>query len=300
MSVAPGAAAHPGAAPPPLLDPAFVARLEALQVATRRRLAGQFAADHRSTRHGSSLDFADQRDYHPGDDFRRIDYHLLARLDVLMVKLFEAEDDITLRLLVDTSASMAGTKLTQAARLAAALGFVALVHRDVVTVHRFLLDRAAPRFVGRNAAPALFAHLQSLQAHGATPFAAATSHLLARRGPPGMTIVLSDLLTPEWDAAIGRLPARGDDVVVVHVTGDDDLDPALSGDLDLVDRETGERVAVSVTPEIRRQHRRVVEAWYDEVALRCRRADAAYLRIPDTTDIEHLLLTAWRREGVLR
>src|SRR5215468_300381 len=103
-----------------------MARLERLQLGTRRRLSGQFAGEHRSRRHGTSLDFADYREYHPGDDFRRIDYHLWARLDVLLLKLFEADDDLTLRLLVDTSASMAGPKLQQARRVAAALGFVSL------------------------------------------------------------------------------------------------------------------------------------------------------------------------------
>ena len=92
-----------------LLDPAFLARLEALQLGTRRRLAGHFAGEHRSVRHGSSIDFADYRQYNPGAAFRRIDYFLYARLGVLNVKLFEAEEDLHLRLLIDTSASMAAT-----------------------------------------------------------------------------------------------------------------------------------------------------------------------------------------------
>ena len=74
-----------------LLSPSFLGRLEQLQLATRRALAGHLAGEHRSTRYGSSLDFADYREYHPGDDYRRIDYHLLARLDVLLIKLFEAD-----------------------------------------------------------------------------------------------------------------------------------------------------------------------------------------------------------------
>src|SRR4051812_42820021 len=151
----------------PLLDPGLLARLERLQLATRRPLAGRFSGEHRSRRHGTSLDFADYREYHPGDDFRRIDYHLYARLDVLLLKLFEAEDDITVRLLVDTSASMAsGGKLEQACRVAAALGFVALVRRDVVTLHTFPFEHASPRFSGRGATVPLFAALQGLTADG--------------------------------------------------------------------------------------------------------------------------------------
>jgi uncharacterized protein (DUF58 family) len=291
----------------PLLDPAFLARLEALQLGTRRRLAGHFAGEHRSVRHGQSVDFADYRQYHPGDDFRRIDYFLYARLGVLNVKLFEAEEDLHLRLLIDTSASMAsgasmatGDKLACARRVAAALGFVALTRRDPVSVHAFPLDRPAPRFAGRSAVPALFAHLNRLEAAGDTPFAAAVSSLLARPGPAGLTVVISDLLTPDWEAALGRLPSRGGDVVVVHVLAPEELRPSLVGDLELVDRESGSRVAVSLATETVEQYGRVVDAWLERVTARCRQVGAGYVRLLTSDDLEAALLGAWRTAGVLR
>ena len=284
-----------------LLSPALLARLEAVQLATRRRLAGHFAGEHRSPRHGASPDFADYRQYHPGDDFRRVDYNLFARLDVLLVKLFEAEDDLQLRLLVDTSASMgAGGKLEQAERVAAALGFTALVRRDPVSVHTFPFEHRPSRFHGRAGAPALFDHLARLRAEGATPFASAAAALLSRPGPPGLTVLVSDLLTPEWEAGLARLPSRGGDLVVVHVLAEDDLRPELAGDVDLVDRESGERVAVSLTPEAVADYRRLASAWADEVAGRCRRAGAAYSRVGAGDDLEALLLGGWQRSGVLR
>ncbi len=284
-----------------LLDPAFLARMEALQLGTRRRLAGHFAGEHRSVRHGSSVDFADYREYHPGDDFRRIDYFLYARLGVLNVKLFEAEDDLHLRVLLDTSASMgAGEKLQCARRVAAALGFVALCRRDPVSVHAFPLDRPAPRFAGRAAVPALFAHLERLEAGGDTAFAIAVSSLLARRGPAGLTVVISDLLTPEWETALGRLPSRGGDVVVVHILEPEELRPSLAGDLELVDRESGGRVAVSLAPDTVATYERLAAAWVERVAARCRQVGAGYVRLLTTDDLEATLLSAWRTAGVLR
>ncbi len=284
----------------PLLEPALLARLEALQLGTRRRLAGHFAGEHRSPRRGSSLDFADYRSYVPGDDFRRIDYFLYARLDVLAVKLFEAEDDLHLRLLLDTSASMAGGKLLATQRLAAALGFLALIRRDPVTIHTFPLDRPAPRFAGRGAVGALLDHLGSLEASGTTPFAAAVAALLARPGPQALTVVLSDLLTPEWETALPRLPARGGDAVVVHVLARDDLVPDLLGDLELIDREGTGRLAVSIGPDTATRYRRRAEAWLDDVAARCRQAGVGYVRFLDDDDLEATLLGSWRRAGVLR
>ena len=284
-----------------LLEPAFLARLEQLQLTTRRRLAGQFTGEHRSSRYGTSLDFADYREYHPGDDFRRIDYLLLARLDVLLIKLFEAEDDITVRILVDTSASMGvGGKLRQAARLAGALGFVSLVRRDAVTIHTFPLEKAAPRFIGRGAVTPMFRLLESLEASGDTAFADAAAHVLARPGKPGVTIVISDLLTPDWERGIKRLPARGGDVVVVHVLDREDVHPSSIGDFDLIDRETGARLPVSLSPESVKQYEQLAEAWIDEVAGRCHQAGVAYLRLWADDPIEDILLRSWRQEGVVR
>ena len=285
-----------------LLEPRLLARLERLQLGTRRPLGGRFGGEHRSPRRGSSLDFADYREYHPGDDFRRIDYQLLARLDVVLVRLFEAEDDLVVRLLVDTSRSMATAgKLLQATRVAAALGFVGLVRRDAVTLHTFPpRGSAVPRFSGRAGTPALFARLEALSAEGGTEIVAAATDLLSRPGPPGLTILISDLLTPAWAPAISRLPARGGDLVVVQVLAAEELQPELLGDLDLVDVETQRSVAVSLSAGALRGYAELAAAWTDDIALRCRQAGAAYVRLLDTDDLEARLLGSWRAAGVLR
>ena len=130
-----------------LLPAALLAQLERLQLRTRRRLAGRFAGEHRSPHFGTSVDFADYREYHPGDDFRRIDYPLYARTGHLFIRLFEAEDDVTVRIVLDRSASMGfHGKLDQAARMAAAIGFVALDpsrHRHAPHSSRADRDRPA-------------------------------------------------------------------------------------------------------------------------------------------------------------
>lgn len=284
-----------------LLAPSFLARLERLQLATRRPLAGHLAGEHRSKRHGTSLDFADYREYHPGDDFRRIDYNLLARLDTLLIKLFEADDDLSVRLLVDTSASMGSNgKLVQAQRVAAALGFVALVRRDAVTLTMFPHDRPAPRYVGRHAAPRLFNHLESLTAAGPTAMSTAMSRHLAQPGASGLTILISDLLTPEWEQSISRPTARGSDLVVVHILARTDIEPNLFGDIDVVDREDTTRVPVSLSAETSAQFTAVASRWLDSVALRCRQVGAGYVRVFADDELERLLLANWRNEGVLR
>ncbi len=283
-----------------LLSPALMARLESLQIHNRHRLVGRFGGDHVSKRYGNTVDFADFREYHPGDDFRRIDYHVLARLDQVLIKLYEADDEVTVRLLIDTSASMSvGGKLEQAKRLAAALGFVALTAHDSVTLHTFPAHGPAPRFAGRASVPGFLTHLESLEPEGPTPFAEAAAHLLGQSALPGVTVVLSDLLTPQWRSLV-HLRAAGSEVMVVHMVCEDDLDPEYSGDLELVDREDGQRLTVSVTDEVARSYRERIERWRQEVIRATGGSGGLYLQVDAEEDIEGLLLRTWRRAGVLR
>lgn len=283
-----------------LLSPALMARLETLQLNSRHRLVGRFGGEHKSRRHGHTVDFADFREYHPGDDFRRIDYHVLARLDQVLIKLFEADDEITVRFLVDTSASMSiGDKMMQAKRLVAAMGFVALTAHDAVAVHTFPARPPAPRFAGRASIPAFLSYVEELDAVGNTPFAEAAAHLLGQGGLPGLTVVVSDLLTTEWPTLV-QLRASGSDVTVIHVLCNEDLEPDLSGDLVLIDRELGERLPVSVTDDVANSYRGRLRRWRSEVASAARGAGASYLAVDAEDELEALLLRTWRTTGLLR
>jgi uncharacterized protein (DUF58 family) len=283
-----------------LLDPRLLARLERLQLGTRRRLAGGLTGDHRSPRHGSSLDFADYREYTPGDDLRRVDQFAFARLDKLLLKLFEAEDDVTVRLLIDTSGSMAGPKLHRAKQLAAAIGFVSLTRRDIVTVHTFPSNAPRPRLLGRSAIGQLFTILEGLEASGESPFSTAVTRLLGQPGPPGMTVVLSDLLTIDWERGVRRLPARRGDLAVIQVLDRTDIHPDMTGDLELVDSESGARVEVSLSAKVVEDYSQMARAWVDEVAGRVRACGGGYAQVFADDRLEDVLLSSWRSEGVLR
>ncbi len=284
-----------------LLEPRFLAALERLQLGTRRRLTGRFGGEHRSLRHGTSLDFADYREYRPGDDFRRIDYPLYARTDQLFIRLFEAEDDVAVRLVVDRSASMRfHGKLPTAVRLAAVLGFVALVRRDVVTLSVFPDGGAPRRYTGRHATGALFTDLGALDPAGRAEIGAEAAAVVAAAATRGLTVIVSDLLGPGWETAIDRLPGRGDSVVVLHVLAPEELRPSVVGDLELEDAETGEQLSVSLSPAAANRFAASAEAWLERVAGRCRRRGIAYSRISTTDDLEDVVLRGWRDEGVLR
>jgi uncharacterized protein (DUF58 family) len=284
-----------------LLHPGLLAQLERLQVNTRQRLAGRFSGEHRSRAYGASVDFADYREYHPGDDYRRIDYPLFARTGHLFIRLFEAEDDVTVRIVVDRSASMGMFgKLDQAVRMAAAIGFVALLRRDTVVVQT--MPQLAPprRFRGRHATQPLFEMLASLEAAGPTDLAAAATSALGQRTPAGVTVVISDLLSATWSPAIDRLAAGGGELTMLHVLAADELRPDLRGDLEIVDVETGATVPASLSPAARRDYEQHVTAWLAATSEQCRRRGATYVRVMAEDAPEDVLLRAWRRQGVLR
>src|SRR5919198_4193994 len=131
---------NPPTQPPPLLDPQFLARLEQLELVSRKIFLGRMKGERRSKRKGQSVEFADYRNYVVGDDLRFLDWNLFARLDRLFLRLFLEEEDLHVYLLIDNSLSMEfGTpsKLHYAKQVAAALGFIGLTNMDRVVVEAF-------------------------------------------------------------------------------------------------------------------------------------------------------------------
>src|SRR3954465_4517627 len=120
-----------------LLDPGFMARLDPLDLMSRKMLAGEMKGERRSKRGGQSLEFADYRNYTIGDDLRFIDWNIYARLDKLFLKLFLEEEDLSLYVILDVSKSCDygnPDKSLYIKKVAAALGYIGLVNYNRVTV----------------------------------------------------------------------------------------------------------------------------------------------------------------------
>ena len=179
--------------------PEFLARLERLSLVSRRPFRGRLTGERKSPRKGQSVEFFDYRPYGVGDDLRYVDWNIFGRLERLHVKLFLDEEDLRVHLLVDASASMGvGGKLAYAARLAAALGFVALVSLERVGAV-LLRDRVAqawPAARGRRHFVTLLEFLSRARADGATGLNRALESYAIGSREPGVAVVLSDLLDP--------------------------------------------------------------------------------------------------------
>jgi uncharacterized protein (DUF58 family) len=285
-----------------LLDAPFLARLDRLLLRTRRRQAGGRAGDRKSVRRGQSQEFADHRPYVPGDDLRFLDWHLVARLDTLWIKLFEEETDRTVQVLIDSSASMAGEKLAYARTVAAALAWVALGGSDRVAVGALTdtLALHAPARRGRRSAPGVFASIEAIHPGGGSDPDKALAMWPRHRGG-GVALLFTDFLYPDGDIErpLRRLLGRGDELHVFHVLAPAEIRPPLEGDVDLVDAETGEVVSLTATPALLDRYTARVLAWADDIEATCRRLGATYSRLVTSTPVEELILHDLRRRGVI-
>src|SRR5579883_1909567 len=141
-------------AAPPLLEPQFLARLEQLELVSRKIFLGRLKGERRSKRKGQSVEFADYRNYVVGDDLRFLDWNLYARLDRLFLRLFMEEEDLHVSILIDNSLSMdfgTPSKLRYVNQVAAALAFIGLVNMDRVVIEAFndRLTQTMPAARGR-------------------------------------------------------------------------------------------------------------------------------------------------------
>ncbi len=286
-----------------ILEPEVRARLERLALRTRHRVRGRWWGAHRSQRTGDSLDFADYREYTEGDDLRRVDYNLLARLGVLLVRLFEAEDESPIRIVLDRSASMAiGNKWPAALEVAGVLGFLGLAAGDRVQPHVTPGTGNRPFESGpplRHVASwgRLEAWLESQSPAGLAPLAAATQAVAA--GAPGPVVLVSDLMDPGWMAAVDRL-SLGRGGFLIHVLDPMELRPDLAGDLDLVDVETGAAVAVSLDREALVGYHARLEAFLDLAEARARRKGLEYVLVSASLPVADRLIEALARRELVR
>lgn len=235
-----------------LLDPGFARELEALRRRMQVRARSGAGGDHIAKRRGSSAEFLEHRPYAPGDDLRRIDWLAFARTGEPVFKLFRAEEDIIVRLVVDTSASLDhGTpkKLLVAQKMAAAIGYMALAssERAQVIAANDGLSRVREPTRGRGSLSKLLRELDDVAAGGGTDLAKAIDGVVLRSDRPGMLVLVSDFFDPgAFDGAITRAASAGHDVALIQVLADDELHPTFDGDLAFEDVETGAVVEVTV------------------------------------------------------
>jgi uncharacterized protein (DUF58 family) len=287
----------------PLLEPSLLRRLEALALQVRRAVSGQMGGERRSRRRGQSVEFADFRNYTPGDDFRLIDWNAYARLDRFMLRLFVAEEELPLSVFVDLSASMdwgKPNKAETARQLAGAIAYVALAALDRVRLTVFAegpTSGGAP-YRGRRAAAELFARLQSFTAGGATNYEKLVWPIGRQR--PGMSVLITDGLgEPGVDAALAALQRAQQEGAVLQLLAPQELTPDWSGDARLRDAETGVEREFTATPVTQGAYLRALAQRSEDIERAAHRRGLRFARLSTAEPIDDMVQLTLRRIGLL-
>ena len=293
-----------------LLDSRLMSKLDAIDLVSRKIFSGKVQGERRSKRRGQSIDFADFRPYVHGDDLRFVDWNIFGRLDRLFLKMFLEEEDLSLIIALDTSASMrAGNPdaFDYARKVAMALAYVGLVNQHRVSLVGFSQGQVerASNLRGRRKAADVASWLLKREPAGASGFEEAMRLVGTTRVGRGVMIVLSDFLFHEgFEKGLGMVAGRGFDVYALQVLAPQVVDPSreggVSGDLLLVDSETQAETEITVTPELLRIYKERLDRLCGSLRAYCTRRDLVHLVVETSTPVETLMLEYLRRRGMLR
>ncbi len=289
-----------------LFDSDFLKKLEYLSLVSRRVFRGQLLAQRRTMQLGGGIEFADHREYTPGDDFRYLDWNVFARHDELLLKRFQEEEDLHVYLLLDCSRSMAfgdPPKFDYARQVAAALGYIALADLDRVAVVAFAGDIAAdfPLTRGKGRILAMLKFLEGLEPQGSvTDLARVVKNFVHRGQRRGLVVVLSDLFDPKgFQAGLDLLRHHRHEPHVVQICDPREANPGIKGDVELLDVETDAIRKVTITERNLRQYRKIFAAFLESVRTYCNAYGIGGTLASTEVPFDELLLRMMRAAGAL-
>jgi uncharacterized protein (DUF58 family) len=297
-----------------LFDSAFLAKLEQLHLLATRLFRGERRAERRSRQIGSSLEFADHREYTPGDEPRSIDWNAFGRLDRLFVKLYEEERDLPVSFLIDASESMRWTpdeaqgqarglaKFDHARRLCAALAYIALANLDRVNIHFFAANLLGELGVARGKGQfhSILKFLSApTDADGPTRLRKAAESLARRSKHRGLVFILSDFFDPAgYEEPLAILRHSQFDVHALQVLSPAELSPEATGDLRLQEPEAGASIELTANETLLRRYRDEIDGFNTALESHCLSRGIAFARVTTDVPFEDIVLRVLR-DGVL-
>lgn len=294
-----------------LLEESIRRKLDQLMFTPSKIRAGAIKGERRSTKRGTSIEFADYRNYSPGDDLRRLDWNVYARLERPYIKLLEDEEDLAVHVILDNSASMNFPeegevnykKSLFSKRLLAGLGYISLITNDrlmlaAVNDHGFEYFGPAR---GRSQVVSMLKFVHAVEPRGVTDLNVVLKDYSMREKRPGLVFVISDMFSATgFIDGLNSLIGKGHEVVMMHVLSEQEVNPQLSGDLRLVDVETDVFQEISVDATMLSIYLQRLEAWQTEIRVECTRRGVNYLPLVTNTPWERTLLYDLRRIGIIK
>lgn len=289
-----------------LFDDAFLKKIEYLYVMSKKVFTGKLRAERKTRKVASGIEFADHRNYAPGDDFRALDWRVFARTEKLLIRLFEEKEDLSIYFLIDSSNSMMfnhGAKFDYARRMAAALGYIGLCNQDRVGFLGFddkIIDRL-PVTTGRGQIFNIFKFLENLHGNGKTSFEDAFRAFCSQNQRRGVAVILSDFQNSTgYESALNFLHYQQFETYVIHIVDPEECNPGVHGDVTLVDAETGEQLDITMTPKLIANYKKAMEALCLRLEAYCMTRHMLYFKTPVSTPFEDIVLTVFRAGGFLK
>jgi uncharacterized protein (DUF58 family) len=301
---------------PLIFDSGFLAKLEQLHILSRRAFRGANRADRPTRQIGTSLEFADFRNYVRGDDPRTIDWNIYGRLDRLFVKLFEQEQDLHVYFLLDASGSMRWkpealrsqerrpSKMDQMRKIAASLAYITLANLDRAKLGWFgsELGKTSPMSRGKAQFHELLEFLRNPpEFAGPTDLRKSMRSFVHQTKRRGLVFVLSDFFDPAgYEEPLALLQYEQFDVQVIQVLDPLELDPAATGDLRLSEAETGSSMEITADTSILNRYLTEMDGFVRGLSEHCRKRGMAYAQASTKVPFEDLALRVLRDGMILK
>jgi uncharacterized protein (DUF58 family) len=289
-----------------IFDDEFLKKLEYLNIISKRLFAGQLRAERRTRKRGTGLEFADYRAYVPGDDFRHLDWKAYLRLNRLILKLFEEEEDLPIYFFVDASQSMNygdPTKLDYARRVCAALCYIGLANLDRVNLVSFAdgVKKEMPPQRGKGRIFKIFRFLTDIVPGGETNARASFKTYCTETRRRGLAVVISDMFDATgFESALDILRHFRHDIFVIQIASHEEIDPRLKGELQLVDSESNVSREITITPSLLSAYRAEFQKFCEGIESYCGRYQLGYVRTATDFPFEELVLKVFRQGRFLK
>ncbi len=288
-------------ATPTIFDDEFLKKLEYLNIISKRLFAGQFKAERRARKRGTGLEFADYRAYVSGDDFRHLDWKAYLRLNRLILKLFEEEEDLPIYFFVDVSQSMnfgEPSKLDYAKRVAAALCYIGLANLDRINIIAYadkVRDELPPQR-GKGRIFKVFRFLSEVTSGGATNARDSFRTYCTSTRRRGLAVVISDFFDGSgFEPALDILRHFRHDIFVVHIASHEEIEPHLRGELLLVDSESNQAREITITPALMAAYHAEYTKFCEQLEAYCWKYQLGYVRTATDFPFEELILKVFRQ-----
>ena len=288
-----------------LFDSDFLKKLEYLSLVSRRVFRGRLLAQRRTKQLGGGIEFADHREYTPGDDLRYLDWNVYAKFGDLLLKRFQEEEDLHVYILLDASKSMdcgSPNKFDYARRIAAALAYIALADLDRVSILAYAdkpLD-VLPLTRGKDRVLSILKFLENIKTGGAsTDLATVSKSLVNRAQRTGLVVIISDLYDQVgFKSGVDLLRHRRFEPHVIQVHTAEEANPTFLGDIELDEVETGQRRKITVTEKKQKQYRQLFAEFLTSIETYCKTYSLSCTRSTTDLPFDELILRMMRASGI--